>query len=274
MVARLNSIKNASTTAVTDSTFFRSFAFIPEILLKSAVNESARVKANAIHSKNQNGQTQCANHRHPPGRAKCVKTPVDPVSEAIVGPEQASAGGLLYTITQQGGTFRYIHVQETMVETRCIGVAEDVTVQILERKRIEHERDYDLLTGVFNRRAFYRTGDQLLSDKDRLGIAVAVMIDLDNLKSMNDTSGHEWGDRYIMAGARCIQEHAPEHALIARVSGDEFSLLFYGFQSQEQARAAVAHLQQGFHESCFVLPDGQLKTIGASGGFCFAEENC
>ena len=194
--------------------------------------------------------------------------------QALTTTEQASAGGLLYTITQQGGTFRYIHVQETMVETRCIGVAEDVTVQILERKRIEHERDYDLLTGVFNRRAFYRTGDQLLSDKDRLGIAVAVMIDLDNLKSMNDTYGHEWGDRYIMAGARCIQEHAPEHALIARVSGDEFSLLFYGFQSQEQARAAVAHLQQGFHESCFVLPDGQLKTIGASGGFCFAEENC
>ena len=194
--------------------------------------------------------------------------------QALNAVEEAGSGGLLFTITQQDGALRYIHVQETLVEARCIGVAEDVTVQILERKRIEHERDYDLLTGIFNRRAYYRTGDQLLSDKAQLGVAVAVMIDLDNLKAMNDTYGHEWGDRYIMAGAQCIQEHSPEHALIARVSGDEFSLLFYGFQNREQARAAVAHLQQGFQKSRFTLPDGQLKTIGASGGFCFAEEDC
>ena len=186
--------------------------------------------------------------------------------------EQATGGGFVCAISQDGST-RYIHVQETLVETRRIGVAEDITVQILERKRIEHERDYDLLTGIFNRRAFYRSGDQLLGDREQLGIAVAVMIDLDNLKSMNDTYGHEWGDRYIMAGARCIQEHAPEHALIARVSGDEFSLLFYGFETREQAREAVDKLRRGFRDSCFVLPDGQLRAVGASGGFCFAEEN-
>ena len=186
--------------------------------------------------------------------------------------ESATGGGFICSISQNGGNPRYIHIQETQVESRRIGVAEDVTTQVLERKRIEHERDYDLLTGIFNRRAFYRTGDQLLGDREQLGIAVAVMIDLDNLKSMNDTYGHEWGDRYIMAGAQCIQQNAGEHSLVARLSGDEFAALLYGFESQEQAREAAYTLQRGFQESCFVLPDGRLRAVGASGGFCFAED--
>ena len=191
-----------------------------------------------------------------------------------VDTEPASGGGYICAISQSGGNPRYIHIQETRVETRRIGVAEDVTTQILERKRIEHERDYDLLTGICNRRAFYRTGAQLLCDREQLGVAVAVMVDLDNLKSMNDTYGHEWGDRYIMAGAQCIQQNVSEHSLIARVSGDEFSLLLYGFESQTEAREAVYRLQRGFQESCFVLPDGRMKPVGASGGFCFAEQAC
>lgn len=189
-------------------------------------------------------------------------------ASAVVEP--ATDGGKVYAIDNGSGGTRYIHVQETQVESRHIGVAEDVTAQILERKRIEYERDYDLLTGICNRRAFYRDGDQLLRSP-QLGIAVGVMIDLDNLKGVNDTYGHEWGDRYIVAGTQCIQEHVPEHSLIARVSGDEFSLLLYGFRDCQEARAAVAELQRGFRESSFLLPDGQTKAIGASGGFCFAQ---
>ena len=192
----------------------------------------------------------------------------------LASAEQSTIDGSIYAVPRKDGTPRYIHVQETYVESRRIGVAEDVTVQVMERKRIEHERDYDLLTGIYNRRAFYRIGDQLLNNKEQLGIAIAVMIDLDNLKAMNDTYGHEWGDRYIMAGARCIQKHTPEHALVARLSGDEFSLLLYGFRNQQEARAAVDRLKKGFQESQFVLPDGQLRNVGASGGFCFMDDHC
>lgn len=180
--------------------------------------------------------------------------------------EAMPEGGKLYAIAD-----RYIHVQETMVESRCIGVAEDVTAQVVERKRIEHERDYDLLTGLYNRRAFYRDGERLLKGSEKLGILAAVMIDLDNLKKMNDTYGHEWGDRYISSGAQCIREHVPAQSLISRVSGDEFNLLLYGFQTQEEARAAIDRLRQGFHKSVFVLPSGEVQSINASGGVCYAQ---
>ena len=175
-------------------------------------------------------------------------------------------GGKLYAIGN-----RYIHVEETTVESRHIGVAEDVTNQVVERKRIEHERDYDLLTGLYNRRAFYRNGEKLLKQSEALGVLAAVMIDLDNLKGMNDTYGHEWGDRYISSGAQCIREHVPAQSLISRVSGDEFNLLLYGFQTQEEARAAIDRLRQGFHKSVFVLPTGEVRSICASGGVCYAQ---
>lgn len=187
--------------------------------------------------------------------------------------ETMETGGVLYTVASSNSAPRYIHVQETMVESRRIGVAEDITVQIMERKRIEKERDYDILTQIYNRRAFYRTAEQLLEHPENLGTAVVIMIDLDNLKILNDTYGHEWGDRYIIAGAQCIRDHVPETSVIARVSGDEFNLLLYGFSDHSEARTAVEKLQRSFSEACFVLPDGKIRAIGASGGVVFVGED-
>lgn len=192
--------------------------------------------------------------------------------EQSVHIRREESGGRLYTIPTPGGP-RYVHVQQTLVDSRLVGVAEDVTIQVCERMRIEHERDYDLLTDIYNRRAFFSRGEALLREPQQLGTAVVVMIDLDNLKKINDTYGHEWGDRYIVAGTQCIRSHVPEQSLVSRASGDEFNLLLYGFRDRQEARAAVARLEQGFRESRFLLPDGQVRPIGASGGVAFVGED-
>ena len=74
-----------------------------------------------------------------------------------------------------------------------IGLAEDVTAAVLERKRIEHERDHDILTGLYNRQAFNRVCTALFAAPERMGVAALMMMDLDNLKHINDTYGHDWG---------------------------------------------------------------------------------
>lgn len=63
----------------------------------------------------------------------------------------------------------------------------------LERRRIEHERDYDILTGLYNRQAFQRVCESLFAKPETLGHAALLMTDLDNLKTINDTYGHDWG---------------------------------------------------------------------------------
>lgn len=80
-----------------------------------------------------------------------------------------------------------------------MGLAEDVTATTLERMRIEHERDYDILTGLYNRQAFRRVSEELFHDPHQLGVAALLMMDLDNLKHINDTYGHDWVNQYITA---------------------------------------------------------------------------
>lgn len=165
----------------------------------------------------------------------------------------------------QGGV-RYLRLEVTQDQTRYVGVVEDVTAATLERLRIEHERDYDLLTGLYNRRALYRLVEALFCTPSKLGHAALVMLDLDNLKSTNDRFGHDCGDQYIRQAGQCFATSVPSGTLCSRVSGDEFYLFFYGYDSREQVRAALDSLSQAIRTSVFSLPNGEKTTISASGG--------
>ena len=79
---------------------------------------------------------------------------------------------------------------------------ENEEVTALERRRIEHERDYDILTGLYNRQAFQRVCESLFAKPETLGHAALLMTDLDNLKTINDTYGHDWGDQYLRQTGR------------------------------------------------------------------------
>lgn len=171
------------------------------------------------------------------------------------------------------GKERYVRLKETQIESRTIVLAEDVTTSTLERLRIERERDYDLLTGLYNRRAFYRFAGRLFDRPDKMKHAAVVMMDLDNLKRTNDTFGHEWGDRYIHEAAVCFLRNIPDGTLCARVSGDEFNILFCGYDSREAVQRAIDRLVSGIENSHFNLPDGQATRIHVSGGIAWYPED-
>ena len=93
--------------------------------------------------------------------------------------------------------------------------------------------DYDLLTGLYNRRAFYAQMDLLFSISGVLKQAAMVLLDLDNLKYINDTYGHDYGDEYIRSMADVLSSFAEERALCARMSGDVFFLFLYWTEGRE-----------------------------------------
>ena len=102
--------------------------------------------------------------------------------------------------------------------------ARETVARRTERLRIEAQTD--ALSGLFNRRAW----DRLLATEDercrRYGHPAAVlMIDLDGLKSENDTHGHAAGDRLIERTGHALQAAAREIDIVARVGGDEFGIL-------------------------------------------------
>ena len=79
-------------------------------------------------------------------------------------------------------------------------VVQDVTGDVLEKRKIEYERDYDVLTELLNRRPFAAVWRKP-SAPCPFQMGAMVMWDLDNLKYINDTYGHDSGDKYIIAAA-------------------------------------------------------------------------
>ncbi|MCM1267812.1 MAG: EAL domain-containing protein [Bacteroidales bacterium] len=178
-------------------------------------------------------------------------------------------GSTVYTMTQPDGKVRYLRSSSTQDGDMLVGLLEDVTASTLERKQVERERDSDALTKLYGRQGFRREADELFAQPQIMKQAALVMIDLDNLKTTNDRFGHNFGDLYIQTAARCFQENTPEGTICARMGGDEFVILFYGFDAQEEIRACLEKLYQAIGEVNFVLPDGFNMGLSASGGYAW-----
>ena len=182
-------------------------------------------------------------------------------------------GGCIFTVPQKDGSERFVMLRITCEDDVQVGLVEDVTATTLERRRIEHERDYDVLTGLYNRRAFGRQTADLFRTPDKLKHAALLMMDMDNLKHINDTFGHDWGDRYINLAGQCFAQTLPNNTICARLSGDEFIVLFYGYDSRDEIRQALHNLTESMKERTALLPNGDTMHISISGGIAWYPEN-
>lgn len=111
--------------------------------------------------------------------------------------------------------------------------AEDREVVLARLRRAERTEaelrylaDHDTLTGLLDRRRFRAELDQYVSFSARYGGQGAVMIvDIDGLKAVNDTLGHQAGDNLIRQVAETLRERVRGTDIVARLSGDEFAVL-------------------------------------------------
>ena len=147
-----------------------------------------------------------------------------------------------------------------------LGLVQDITSSILEKKKIEYERDYDLTTGLLNRRAYYSKIGELFNHQEKLVTAAFIMIDLDNLKYVNDTYGHDFGDDYIKTAANVLKGFRDFGGVVARMSGDEFNIFLYGFNSKTEIREKIKIIRKRLISSYCILADGTHYKIRASAG--------
>lgn len=185
----------------------------------------------------------------------------------------APDGAMLYHIRLPSGKERYLRIETTHEDGAQVGLAEDVTANTLEKLRIEHERDYDTLTDLYNRRAFRRICAEFFCSPEKLGHAALLMFDLDNLKQINDTFGHDWVDEYIRLTGECFAKNAPARTVCARISGDEFNALFYGYNDQDTLRADICALKAALEQSVVQLPSGRELRVSVSGGVAWYPES-
>ena len=172
----------------------------------------------------------------------------------------------VYQIQHAGGETLWMRLAYIYSANSAIGIVQDVTESVLEKQRIEHERDHDSLTGLLNRHAYYRHIDRLFLDKSDLKVTAFVMLDLDNLKFVNDTYGHDFGDDYIKTAAATLKQFQSYGGIVSRISGDEFNICLPGFSSKEEAMQLIERVHDTLVHSTCLLPNGSHFKIRASAG--------
>lgn len=164
------------------------------------------------------------------------------------------------------GKKRWLRIIRKKDEESILGVVTDVTKDIIEKRRIEKERDHDALTNLLNRRSFENRLNQLINEKVDLKIGAMLVWDLDNLKFINDNFGHSTGDDYLIAFANCLIEFNSENVISARRSGDEFVTFIYGYNSIEEIEKLIGEIWKIINNTYIVLPEYSRYKISISMG--------
>ena len=171
-----------------------------------------------------------------------------------------------------GGLVIYHSVAGTFTDEhrRVLGrVSEQAAAVIFNSRRFEqtqHESHTDPLTGLANRRSLDRQFETGLAHAMRThGSISVVVLDLDRLKEINDTYGHEAGDRALRAIGSVLRSTVRQKDLCARFAGDEFVVVLWDCNPEHEARR-VAELQTAVGAHPFEPRPGVRVSLSISAG--------
>ena len=149
--------------------------------------------------------------------------------------------------------------------THYLAVKEDISVRKEYEQRLLRQANYDDLTGLPNRvLALDRLSQSLLRSKREHGMVALLFVDLDQFKNVNDTQGHEAGDRLLIQAAERLRECVRDGDTIARLGGDEFLVILPTVDAVSDAEVVAEKVLIAFSHS-FAL-DGKEFFITASIG--------
>jgi diguanylate cyclase (GGDEF)-like protein len=132
-------------------------------------------------------------------------------------------------------------------------------------QQLEKQAVTDALTGLLNRRGFYQTVEGMLVRNERLDkFLVVIYLDLDGFKQINDSLGHDAGDQVLLWVAEQLRDCIRPYDVLARMGGDEFTVVIDGLDYPEQAAKVAEKLIE--RVSVRKQIDGVDITLGASVG--------
>ena len=133
--------------------------------------------------------------------------------------------------------------------------------------RLDHMAHHDQLTGLPNRHYMTATLPNMLAAAKTSGSLMAlIFLDLDRFKFVNDTLGHEVGDRLLQAVAARLRSSIRSEDILFRMGGDEFVVVLNKVVSEDEATRGAARIGTALREP--VVIDGGRLQISASIGMC------
>jgi diguanylate cyclase (GGDEF)-like protein len=120
--------------------------------------------------------------------------------------------------------------------THMVTVREDISAHKAAEERIHYLANFDTLTGLPNRRLFSEKMTSSIKQAQELGRMMAVfLIDLASFNRVNDTLGHEIGDRILIEIVRRLKGVVADSGIFARIGGDEFAISLNDIMNEDEA---------------------------------------
>jgi diguanylate cyclase (GGDEF)-like protein len=163
-------------------------------------------------------------------------------------------------------------VSADAVITHYIGILEDISERKAQEERIRHMAQHDFLTGLPNRALLEDRLHQAMPLALRNGTRLAVLfLDLDRFKLINDSLGHDVGDRLLQQVSRRLAGCVRAADTVSRQGGDEFVLLLQDLDAPEQAAAVARKILEVISEP-FVVDGTQLSVTPSIGISVFPDD--
>lgn len=192
---------------------------------------------------------------------------------------------VVHNHTGKDGVVRHIELMvsplfdEDGEVSAAIEIGRDITAHLQLQHQLERQKDayeysahYDSLTNLPNRVLFHDRLTQSIAKAKRHKERLAVFfIDLDHFKPINDTYGHDVGDRVLQVAANRIKSSVREMDSVARLGGDEFTVILESIR-QPQSASLIAHKIIRAMEPVVIVGDNQFS-ITASIGIALYPEN-
>jgi diguanylate cyclase (GGDEF)-like protein/PAS domain S-box-containing protein len=155
-----------------------------------------------------------------------------------------------------------------------VGLSSDITQSKRQHEHLERLAHHDALTGLPNRALLSDRILQAIARARRNGEVVAVVgLDLDGFKAVNDTYGHDAGDRLLIEVSRRLVHSLRAEDTTARLGGDEFVMLLTGVTSQVDCERTLQRVLTAIHQPVALDAEQSAQVSGSLGYTLYPEDD-
>ncbi len=151
------------------------------------------------------------------------------------------------------------------VITHFIATGKDITEKIQAQEHLHHLAHHDVLTGLPNRVLFVEHLLRLVNQRIKEGVKFAILyIDLDHFKTINDTLGHDQGDRLLQQFSARLEQNVRKGDVVSRFGGDEFAILTEA-SADENASSILAEKILKLLDDVFMVDNHEFYVTASIG---------
>jgi diguanylate cyclase (GGDEF)-like protein len=204
-----------------------------------------------------------------------------PVRRLTVGARRLAAGDLSARVPRGGASevdelavaFNHMASELDVAERAVRSYQAQLEQRVEERTlQLRHLAEHDPLTNLPNRRQLFQHLNDMIDKAAPTDGRLAVMfLDLDNFKTVNDSLGHEFGDRVLTQIGERLREVTGESSFIARLGGDEFTIVFPYSGRTAEVEQRAGRIVDGFQRPLSI--DRREVSVGVSCGVAIFPEH-